>query len=170
MNIVLIGYRGTGKTKVAEILSTKLGMDSISTDAAIVEKAGKSIPEIVEEQGWNKFRDIETEVIKETANKDGIIIDCGGGVILRDENIDAIRTNGKVFLLLASVEKIVERIKDDTQRPALKEGKTFVEEIEEVLNERNEKYNKAKDFEIDGTDLTIDQMADKVIEKWQEAH
>ncbi len=168
MNIVLIGYRGTGKTKVGEILSNKLGLDLVSTDAAIVEKAGKTIPEIVKEKGWDKFRDIETEVVKETTSKDNIIIDCGGGVVLRQENVDFLKQRGKIFLLTATVEKIAERIKDDTERPALKEGKTFVEEIEEVLNERKEKYNNAKDFEIDGDNISIGEMADKIIEKWQE--
>ena len=169
MNLVLIGYRGTGKTAVADILSEKLGMKKISTDKAIVEREGKSIPEIVEENGWDKFRDIETEVVKQAASKDNVIIDCGGGVVLREENVHALREKGKVFLLTASVERISERIKDDNQRPALKGGKTFVEEIKEVLDERMEKYNKAKDFDIDGNDISVREMADKIIEKWQEA-
>ena len=81
MNIVLIGYRGTGKSVVGELLAQKLNRETISMDSEIVKKAAMSIPEFVEQNGWPKFRDLETEVARELAGRDNIIVDCGGGVI-----------------------------------------------------------------------------------------
>jgi shikimate kinase len=90
MNIVLIGYRGTGKSVVGKLVAEALGMKCISIDARIVEKAGMSIPDIVEKYGWTVFRDMESEVARELANVDNIVIDSGGGVIERPENIDTL--------------------------------------------------------------------------------
>ena len=86
MNIVLIGYRGTGKTVVGELLAERLGMTYMGMDAQIVKKAGMPIPEIVEKSGWPGFRDMESEVARELAGLDHLIIDTGGGVIERPEN------------------------------------------------------------------------------------
>ena len=83
MNIVLIGYRGTGKSVVATILSKALQMKHIGMDAEIVKQAGMSIPEIVDKFGWAKFRDMETEVAVRVSQLDNIIVDSGGGVIER---------------------------------------------------------------------------------------
>jgi shikimate kinase len=163
MNIVLIGYRGTGKTEISKVLEKKLGLTRISTDQEIVRKHG-SIPKIVETKGWDAFRDIETEVVKEVSSKDNQIIDCGGGAILRKENRDALKKKGKVILLTAEVQTIAKRIKEDKNRPALKNGKTFIEEIEEVLNERKPEYNKAKDFEVKTDKISIKEAAQKIIE------
>ena len=90
MNLVLIGYRGTGKSVVAEILSQELGMNVVSLDAEIVREAGMPIPEIVEKHGWPWFRDLESAVTKRFAERDGLILDTGGGVILRPENTESL--------------------------------------------------------------------------------
>jgi len=87
MNLVLIGYRGTGKSSVAEILAKRFAAKKVSTDELIVQKAGMSIPEIVEKYGWEHFREVESEVVKEVCKEDDLIIDAGGGVVLREENI-----------------------------------------------------------------------------------
>ena len=96
MNIVLIGYRGTGKSAVARVLAEGTGREVVSTDARIVEVAGRSIPEIVDKHGWEYFRDIESRVVDEVATRDGIIIDAGGGVVIRDRNTEALRKNGNI--------------------------------------------------------------------------
>ena len=164
MNIVLIGYRGTGKTVVGELLAERLGMTYMGMDAQIVKKAGMSIPEIVEKSGWPKFRDMESEVARELAGLDHLIIDTGGGVIERPENIEALKTNARIFWLKASVEVIVSRIHQDTQRPALIAGKTFTEEIAEVLEQRTPKYQSAAHHEIDTDPLTPEQVAEMIIQ------
>jgi shikimate kinase len=167
MNIVLIGYRGTGKTVVGELLAMQLDMALMDMDAQIVEKAGMPIPEIVEKSGWPKFRDIETQVARELAGLDNLIIDTGGGVIERPENIEALQTNARIFWLQASVDAIVSRIQEGTQRPALTAGKTFTQEVAEVLEERIPKYKSAANYEIDTDVLSPEQVAEKIIQIWQ---
>ncbi|MDL1959493.1 MAG: shikimate kinase [Deltaproteobacteria bacterium] len=168
MNIVLIGYRGTGKSVVGELLAVRLRMPCIGLDAEIVKRAGMSIPEIVEKYGWQKFRDMESEETRKLAGLDNIIIDTGGGIIERPENIEALKTNSLIFWLKASVDAIVSRIQGDTERPALTTGKTFTEEIIEVLERRIPKYKSAAQYEIDTDELTPGQVADRVIEIWKE--
>lgn len=169
MNIVLIGYRGTGKSVVGQLLAARLGMPCIGMDAKIVESAGMSIPKIVAQFGWPKFRDIESETARELAGLDHIIVDTGGGVIERPENIKALQTNARIFWLKASVDTIVARIQDGTQRPALTAGKTFTQEVAEVLEARIPKYKQAAEHEIDTDDLTPEQVADKIIRIWNQA-
>lgn len=164
MNIVLIGYRGTGKTVVGEILAARLGMTYIGMDAQIIKKAGMPIPEIVEKSGWPKFRDIETQVARELAGLDNLIIDTGGGIIERPENIEALKINSRIFWLQASVDAIVSRIQEGTQRPALTAGKTFTQEVAEVLEERIPKYKSAADYEIDTDVLSPEKVAEKIIQ------
>ena len=168
MNIVLIGYRGTGKSVVGELLSERLRMRCINMDAEIVKRAGISIPEIVEKYGWQKFRDMESEQARKLAGLDNIVIDTGGGVIERPENIEALKTNSCIFWLKASVDAIVSRIQGDTERPALTAGKTFTEEVTEVLEQRIQKYKSAAQHKIDTDELTPEQVADRIIKIWKE--
>jgi shikimate kinase len=167
MNIVLIGYRGTGKSVVGKLLALHLRMPCIGMDAEIVKRAGMSIPEIVENYGWQKFRDMESEEARELAGLDNIVIDTGGGIIERPENIEALKTNSRIFWLKASVDAIVSRIQGDTERPALTSGKTFTEEVTEVLEQRIPKYKSAAQYEINTDELTPEQVADRIIEIWK---
>jgi shikimate kinase len=167
MNIVLIGYRGTGKSEVGAIVADRLKMVCVGMDSEIVRRAGMSIPEIVEKYGWARFRDMETGVAVDFSTRDHLIIDTGGGVIERPENIAALQKNAVIFWLKASVGIIVSRIKGDTQRPALVEGKTFTEEVAEVLERRILKYENAAQYEIDTDQLSTAQVAEQVIEIWQ---
>ncbi len=167
MNIVLIGYRGAGKSVVGRLLAKRLGMEYIGMDAAIVEKAGMPIPEIVEKHGWPGFRDMESDVARELAGRDNLIIDTGGGIIERPENIQTLRKNATIFWLKARVETIVARIQGGTERPALTAGKTFTEEVEEVLERRIPKYKDAANFEIETDQLTLEQIVGIVIQIMQ---
>ncbi|MGB5159375.1 shikimate kinase [Desulfobacterium sp. N47] len=167
MNIVLIGYRGTGKSEVAGILSETLNMKSIGMDAGIVKKADLTIPQIVEKYGWDKFRSIETQVALDVSKLDNVIVDTGGGVIERPENIEALKQNGIIFWLKASVDIIVSRIESGTERPALTQGKTFTEEVAEVLQRRTAKYKSAAQHEIDTDHITPLQVADRIIAIWK---
>jgi shikimate kinase len=168
VNIVLIGYRGTGKSVVGELLAARLGLPCIGMDTEIVKRAGMSIPEIVEEYGWLKFRNMESELARELATLDKKIIDTGGGVIERSENIEALKANSCVIWLKASVDTIVTRIQEGVERPALTSGKTFTEEVAEVLEQRIPKYESAAQYTIDTDDLTPEQVADKIIEIYEE--
>ena len=166
MNIVLIGYRGTGKTVVGKLVSERLGMKCISMDARIVEMAGMSIPDIVKNYDWTVFRDMESEVAQKLAKLDNIIMDTGGGVIERPENIDVLQANSCIIWLKASVGAIVSRIQGGTERPSLTGEKSFTEEVAEVLERRTPKYRSAAQYEIDTEQLTPEQVADRIIQIW----
>ena len=168
MNIVLIGYRGTGKSEVGKLVGKSLQMTCVSMDARIVEKAGMSIPEIVERHGWATFRDMESEVARELAECDNIIVDTGGGVIERPENMDALQVNSRIIWLKASVDAIVSRIQGGAERPSLMDGKSFTEEVAEVLERRTPEYKSAAQYDIDTDPLTPEQVAGRVIEIWKE--
>jgi shikimate kinase len=167
MNIVLIGYRGTGKSEVGAILADRLKMECVGMDAEIAHRAGMSIPEIVKKFGWPRFRDMETDVAVDLSARDHLIIDTGGGIIERPENILALQKNALIFWLKASVDVIVSRIENDTQRPALINGKTFIDEVAEVLAQRISKYENAAQYVIDTDRLTPEDVAGQIIEIWQ---
>jgi shikimate kinase len=162
MNIVLIGYRGTGKSTVAECLASARGRPCACLDEEIVKRSGMSIPEIVERMGWDHFRDLESGVVKDFAAKEGWILDTGGGVILREENVQRLRENGLLIWLTAPPSVLIDRIRDNTQRPALKDGKTFLEEVEEVLQEREPLYRAAAHREIDVASITPEEVSDRI--------
>jgi shikimate kinase len=169
MNIVLIGYRGTGKSAVGEILAEQLSMPCIGMDARIVENAGISIPEIVERHGWPGFRDLESGLARELAALDGVIIDTGGGIIERPENVAVLKENALIVWLKATVRTIVSRIQDDTQRPSLTGGKSFTDEVAEVLEARIPKYAAAAHCQIDTDERTPDEIASLVRTHWRKA-
>jgi shikimate kinase len=163
MNLVLIGYRGTGKSSVGYLLAQRLGWKLISTDDEIVKRAGLSIPDIVKQSGWDHFRDLESAVCREVAAGDRSIIDTGGGVILRQQNVDRLKANGVLFWLTAEVPTIARRIGGDTQRPSLTGAKSFTDEIEEVLQARLPQYQAAADHVIATDRLAPAQVADAIL-------
>jgi len=169
MNLVLIGYRGTGKSTVGRMLASRLKRRLISTDAEIVRRAGESIPDIVKRVGWDGFRDLESKVLHELSEQDNLIIDTGGGAILRPENAEALRRGGRLFWLTATVDTIRRRIRADTQRPSLTGTKSFLEEITEVLAEREPKYRAAAHEIVPTDDRTAPDIAQAILERFQAA-
>jgi shikimate kinase len=152
LNIVMLGYRGTGKSVIAKIISDELGKKLYKTDDLIVQAAGKTIPEIVKEQGWLGFRKLECEVVSRVAGEaQDSIIDCGGGVVLDENNIVLLKKAGRCVLLIASLSVIIRRIKKDCNRPSLKKNLSFEEEQKQNLAERHEYYHSAADFICDTT-------------------
>jgi len=147
MNISLIGYRGTGKTVISAIIAQQTGLALQNLDAIIRTRAAMSIPEIVSRFGWERFRDLESEVLADFAAIDNQVLDCGGGIVLREQNRVRLKQAGPVIWLDAAVNVIVERIKDDTQRPSLT-GKSFIDEIAEVLKQREPLYRVCADHII----------------------
>lgn len=166
MNLVLIGYRGTGKSSVAERLAADLRLEHRGMDGELVRRFGKSVPEFVEANGWDAFRDEEARLAREWGGMDGLLIDCGGGVIVRDKNIEALKQNGKIVWLTASVESIVQRIQGDTQRPSLTGTRSFTDEVQEVLEARIPLYRKAADHTVSTDSLSIEEVAADITRWW----
>ena len=147
MNIVMLGYRGTGKSVISKKLSHKLRRKLYKIDDLISRSCGKSIPEIVEQDGWEFFRKKESEIVAEVSSQaKKSIIDCGGGVVLNDANIDNLKKDGVCIVLTASLETIIKRIKHDQNRPPLEVSVSFEEEQKKILKEREQKYHAAADF------------------------
>jgi shikimate kinase len=165
MNIVLIGYRGTGKSSVAKLLAARTKWPLVSTDLEIIRKAGMPVPDIIRKRGWDYFRDVESEICKQVGKKDRTIIDTGGGAVLRRENVESLRQRGRMFWLTAEVTTVMERIKNHSNRPSLTGKKSYVEEVEEVLNERLPLYKAAADHMIPTDDRTIEEIANEIQEK-----
>jgi shikimate kinase len=164
VNIVLIGMRGSGKTTVGRILATKLERGLVEMDELIIHRAGLSIPEIVEQYGWAKFRDLEEEIAGEVAHRENIINATGGGVVTREKNIQELRRNGVLVWLKSSPGSLIKRIGQGTTRPLLVSGRTMREDIEVTLAERGLLYQQAADFVVDTENKTPDEVAEIIID------
>ena len=161
-NLVLIGYRDTDKSAAGKRLARDLRRHLVSTDAEVVKRAKLSIPEIVKQFGWDYFRDLESAVCRDFAAQDGLIIDTGGGAILRAENVEALRRSGTLVWLTATVETITRRIGGDTQRPSLTGTKSFTDEIRDVLTERIPKYQAAAHHIVATDGISSAQVAERI--------
>jgi len=169
MNIVLLGYRGTGKSVISKILAQKLERKLIRVDALIAQTAGMSIPKIVEQGGWPEFREIESRLVQKIADEArDSVIDCGGGVVLDDQNMMCLKRHGKAVLLKADLNTILRRIKNDSNRPPLKDGVSFEEEQKIILAEREPKYLAAADMICDTTRQKPVQTVTQIIKFFQE--
>ena len=144
---------GSGKSTVASCLAENYGMEIVEMDQVIVEREGMSIPDIFVNKGEIYFRDVESQLLREMQTKQDRVISCGGGVVLREQNVKEMKQCGKVVLLNAKPETILERVKDDENRPLL-QGKKDVSFISDMMEQRRPKYEKAADFviETDGKD------------------
>ena len=152
-NIVLIGFMGAGKSTISEFLKTAFAMDVIEMDQIIAEREGLSISDIFEVYGEQYFRDLETNLLIEMQSRTNVVISCGGGTPMRECNVVEMKKNGRVVLLTAKPETILDRVKDSHDRPLIENNKT-VSFIAELMEKRREKYEAAADIviETDGKD------------------
>ena len=155
---------GTGKTTISKGLGEKLGLQVLDTDQMIVDQEGVSINEIFAKHGESHFRDIETAVVKSLADGEPAVISCGGGLPLREENRRIIKEKGIGVLLTASSEAIYERVKNDDQRPLLKDNMT-VEYIAEMLEKRKKAYEDAGQIIVDTENKSVDEICEEIVEK-----
>lgn len=163
-NLYMIGFMGTGKTTVSQVLAEKLQGKLVDVDEWIVKQEKMQISQIFEDFGEDYFRNIETAAFHQLGKENGAIISCGGGAVLRVENVKAMKASGKVVLLTATPETIYERVKGDDKRPLLKDHMS-PEGIRELLNLREDKYLKAADVIISTDGKTVDAVCDEIIEK-----
>lgn len=152
-NIVLIGFMGAGKSTISEFLKTAFAMDVIEMDQIIAEREGMSISDIFEVYGEQYFRDLETNLLIEMQSRANVVISCGGGTPMRECNVVEMKKNGRVVLLTAKPETILDRVKDSHDRPLIENNKT-VPFISDLMEKRREKYETAADIiiETDGKD------------------
>ncbi len=147
-NLVLIGMMGTGKSTVGRSCAEALGLEFVDTDAVIEEREGASIPEIFKIRGEEAFRELERNIIMEFAGKAGQVIATGGGTVLCLENATALARTGFIVWLKASPEAILRRIGDFTNRPILASAKDPLRKISELIQRREEHYNRVANVSI----------------------
>ena len=172
MNLVLIGYRCTGKTTIGRLLAEKLGWPLVDTDTLIQQRAGKSIKDIVAAGGWPEFRRLEREVIADVAAEDRQVIGAGGGAILDEANRNALRAGGRVVLLAAAPEIIWQRMKADpktlAERPNLTDS-GGIAEVRNVLAEREAAYQAACHYAVPTDRWSPDEAAARILEWFKES-
>ena len=162
-NIFLIGFMGAGKSSIAKELSKKLQMNIVEMDQRIVQEQGMSINEIFEKYGEDHFRDIESQLILDLGNTEPVIVSCGGGVVIRQENSQYMKKSGKVVFLTAKPETIFERVRYSKERPILN-GNMNVEFIADLMAKRLPLYEAAADVMIHTDGKTVVQIAEEIIE------
>lgn len=168
-NIVITGFSGTGKSVVAREIAGQLGWDFIDTDAEIVKLAGKPIAEIFQQDGEEKFRELEREVIKRASRRSHKVIATGGGAIVDPQNHAQLARNGFIVCLDAKPETIYQRLFQEGShgseiRPLL-EGDNPLERIKQ-LKARRQPYYDDVDLVINTDDLSVSEVAKAVIRGW----
>ena len=158
--IVLIGYRGTGKSSIGKNIANILGIPHLDVDTVIEEKEGRPIPQIFSDEGEEGFRNREEQIIYRLPITPAVI-STGGGAVIRHENIRSLRRNSIIILLTSSEEMIAKRI-GGTSRPSLT-GLPLIDEIHTVLEERMPLYRSAADFVYDSTGKTPREAAGEIL-------
>jgi shikimate kinase len=164
-SLALIGFMGTGKTAVGRTLADRLGKEFVETDTLIEKKAGKSIPEIFRQDGEIAFRELEIAIIKEVAARDNAVVACGGGIVLNKINIDRLAKKCIIINLKATPSVIARRTSDDEDERPLLVVADRLAEIRELLNYRRPYYQRAADFEVNTSRLSIAAVVDEIIKK-----
>jgi len=172
--LILTGFMATGKSSVGPLVARRLGWEFVDVDTVIVARAGKQIAQIFADHGEAHFRQLEREVVAHLAGDDRRCPNChgphpevistGGGVLVDESNCAALKRVGVIILLTARPEVVAARVeRSKTKRPKLIEGgKSTLARIKQLMDERADAYARA-DVQIDSSDLTPEQLADRVI-------
>lgn len=159
-NVVLIGFMGTGKSTVGTLAADKLGWTFVDMDTWIVERAGKTIPELFASEGEAAFRAYEREALRELLSGRGRVLATGGGAVLAAENRERMLAGGLVVALTATKDAIVERVRSDRNRPLLQGD--VEERVATLLEARLGAYDFAH-LTVDTEQLTPDEVADTIV-------
>lgn len=168
-NVFLIGFMGVGKSTIARFLQKELGFPLVEMDERIVQEQGMSINEIFEKYGEEHFRDIESQLVVDLGNQSASIVSCGGGVVLRPENVQNMKQSGKIVFLKATPQTIYERVKNSTDRPILN-GHMNIEYISELMEKRRKRYEEAADITILTDGKTRDEVCREIIGKLRDTN
>jgi shikimate kinase len=162
-NIALIGFMGTGKTAVGKLLAERLGREFIEMDALIEEKVGKTIPEIFKQDGEITFREREVEATREVAEKENVVIACGGGIVLNQINIDRLRKQSMIVYLTASPDAILKRTSSDKNERPLLVAEDKASKVDALLKLRKPFYERAADITVDTSELEVTEVVEQIL-------
>ncbi|MDY5906864.1 MAG: type I 3-dehydroquinate dehydratase [Anaerovoracaceae bacterium] len=163
-NVILIGFMGTGKTTVARRIAEKTGYDIKEMDEMIENDMGMSVAQIFQDYGEPYFRDLESDMAQRVAASERVVISCGGGTVLRQKNVDALRSSGSIVLLRAKPETVLERVKKNGDKRPLLSRYQSRGYISWLMKKRSDIYADAADYIINVDGRTADDIADEIIE------
>jgi shikimate kinase len=164
-SIVLIGMMGAGKSSVGDCLRWRTSLRLFDTDEIVTSKFGMPISRIFSKHGENKFRKAETEALQSLASTGPVVIVTGGGIVLREENLNLLKRLGVVVWLEADEKTLFKRASQGGNRPLLQRKnprKTF----RKMLRERLPLYAKIADIRVDTSMLTDDEVAVAILSKF----
>lgn len=159
-NIALLGFMGTGKTTVGQILAARFGMAFVDMDHLIEERTGKPVSRIFAEDGEPHFRALERGLVKELSAKQGLVIGAGGGVVLNADNVSDLSSSGLVVCLTAGPDTVLARLAGDNKRPLL-EGGEKAAKILKLLESRRCLYDSIP-HKVDTSHLTPAEVSEKI--------
>ena len=163
MNLILCGMMGAGKTTVGIKVAELTGRRWYDTDGLIVDKYGK-IADIFEYYGEAHFRKLETEIVKDLAKMDDLIISTGGGLVVKKENNAVLQENAKRSVLRASLDTLSKRLKVDGERPLLQTSTESIRDrLEKLMKERTPVYEHVADYIVDVDGKTPEEIAQEII-------
>lgn len=163
MNLVLCGMMGAGKSTIGIKIAELTGRRWYDTDGVISDRYGK-ISDIFEYYGEPHFRKLETEVVKEFAGQDDLVISTGGGLVLKSENNVALQQNGKIVFLRATLKTLNQRLVLDGTRPLLQAStESISDRLERLLKERTPIYEHVADYIVDVDGKTPLEIAKEIV-------
>ena len=162
MNIILCGMMGVGKSSVGIRIAELTGRRWYDTDIVISDRHGR-ISDIFEYYGEAHFRSLETEIVRELADKDGLIISTGGGLVLKHENNELLKRGGKIFFMRATFETLLTRVQADETRPLLKDTGKTAERLGVLLAQRTPIYEAVADYIVDTDGKSVDEVAREIV-------
>jgi shikimate kinase len=169
MNMVLIGYRGTGKSAVGRLLADRLDLDFYDADELVEKRGGQSIQEMVAAKGWEFFREREKDCIRELSGIDAAVIATGGGAVLDPENVRLLKRKGQLIWLDTDAQTVIARMRADTdneqRRPSLT-GREPDDETVAVMAVRAPFYRAAADLCVDTSGKSLDEIVDEICSKF----
>ena len=160
-NLYLIGFMGVGKSTVGKRVARNLGTWLMEMDETIEKEQGRTIKDIFAAEGEEYFRDLETDLVRRISQMEGKIVSCGGGAVLREENVKMMKESGHILFLTATPESVYQRVRHSTKRPLLN-GNMNVEYIAGLMEKRRTIYEAAADYCIHTDGKTLEMVAKEV--------
>ena len=164
MNIYLVGMMGAGKSVTGKALAPLLKMQFVDLDRMIETDQKLSVSEIFEIRGEPFFRELESEVLKRVSGRSGQVISTGGGIVLRKDNRQLMKQNGRVVFLETSVPWLLKRLRGSTERPLLK-TENWTQKVETLAEERASLYREASNITVLTDEKTPAQTAEEIAVK-----
>lgn len=164
LNIILVGFMGTGKTTIGRALADRLKRDFVDMDVELEARAGKPIPRIFAEDGEPVFRRMERALAVELSRRNNLVIAAGGGIVLNADNIRDFSATGRVICLKAAPDEILRRVSGSSQRPLLEQGDKS-ERIRNLLRARQPLYD-AIPAQVDTTGKNVDEIVAEVLKRY----